>query len=94
LGEEGSWARLLERLVQRFVGPEPDKDSSQKQSILLTASLHPVGHLLAREVVSKINVLDENLKMDVMRVLAREVDRLSKDKFGCIVLKGLAESVI
>ena len=83
---------MLDRLVQPFLGQ--DQDSSHKQSILMTASLHPVGHLLAREVVSKVNFVGENTKTDVMRVLAREVDRLSADKFGAIVLKGLAESVI
>ena len=92
LDEEGSWTSLLERLVLRFIGP--DKESPQKQSIFLTAALHQVGHLLAREVVSKVNFMSDNLKMDVMRVLASEVDRLSADKFGSIVLKGLAESVI
>ena len=92
LDEEGSWASLLEIVVQGFIGP--DKESSLRQSILLTAALHPVGHLLAREVVAKVNYMPEEMKMDVMRVLASEVDRLSMDKFGCIVLKGLAESVI
>ena len=88
LDEEGSWASLLEIVVQGFIGP--DKESSLRQSILLTAALHPVGHLLAREVVAKVNYMPEDMKMDVMRVLASEVDRLSMDKFGCIVLKGLA----
>jgi len=92
LDEEGSWTSLLERLVVRLIGP--DKESPQKQSIFLTAALHQVGYLLAREVVSKMNSMSENIKMDVMRVLATEVDRLSLDKFGCIVLKGLAESVM
>ena len=92
LNEEGSWTSLLERLVLRFIGA--DMESPQKQSIFLTAALHQVGHLLAREVVSKVNFMSESLKMDVMRVLASEVDRLSTDKFGSIVLKGLAESVI
>ena len=92
LDEEGSWASLLDMVVQGFIGP--DKESSLRQSILLTAALHPVGHLLAREVVAKVNYMPEEMKMDVMRVLASEVDRLSMDKFGCIVLKGLAESVI
>ena len=92
LDEEGSWTSLLERLVLRIIGP--DKESPQKQSIFLTAALHQVGHLLVREVVSKVNFMLKNLQMDVMRVLASEVDRLSTDKFGSIVLKGLAESVI
>ena len=92
LGEERSWTSLLEMLVQGFIGP--DNESSLRQSVLLTAALHPVGHLLAREVVAKVNYMSEDMKMDVMRVLASQVDRLSMDKFGCIVLKGLAESVI
>ena len=50
---------------------------------MLTAALHPVGHLLAREVVAKVNYMSEDMKMDVMRVLASQVDRLSMDKFGC-----------
>merc|ERR1719318_2480996 len=79
LDEEGSWTSLLERLVLRLL--VQDKESSQKQSIFLTAALHQVGHLLAREVVSKVTFLSENLQMDVMRVLASasDVDRLSAD---------------
>eukprot|EP00092_Neocalanus_flemingeri_P018265 GFUD01019766.1.p1 GENE.GFUD01019766.1~~GFUD01019766.1.p1 ORF type:complete len:775 (+),score=242.89 GFUD01019766.1:32-2326(+) len=92
LGEEASWTSLLDRLVRAFL--DDDKNSSTKQSLLISAALHPVGHLLAREVVSVVIHLEERTKNAVMRVLAGDVDRLCVDKFGAVVLKGLAESVI
>ena len=48
-----------------------------------------MGHLLARKLVSNVNYVGEKTKMNVMTVLASEVDRLSADKFGAVVLKGL-----
>merc|ERR1719186_1621934 len=92
LGEEGIWTCLLDRLFRAFL--DQDKESSFKQSILVTAALHPVGHLLAREIVTKVNCVGEEVKKEVLSVLAGEVDRLSGDKFGSFVLKGLADSVM
>eukprot|EP00092_Neocalanus_flemingeri_P041290 GFUD01044962.1.p1 GENE.GFUD01044962.1~~GFUD01044962.1.p1 ORF type:complete len:886 (+),score=254.50 GFUD01044962.1:3-2660(+) len=92
LGEEGSWTSLLDRLVRAFL--DQDKNSSNRQSLLISAAVHPVGHVLAREVVSVVNHLEESTKNAVMRVLASEVDQLCVNKFGAIVLKGLAESAI
>ena len=92
LGEEGSWTSMLERMVRSHL--DQDMDCSSKQSVLITAALHPVGHLLARELVLNVKYVGEKTKMDVMTVLACEVDRLSADKFGAVVLKGLAESAI
>ena len=81
---------MLERMVLGFIGP--DKESPQKQSIFMTVALHVVGQLLVKEVQGPPYV-SEYLWMDVMRVFASEVDSLSDDKFGSIVLKGLAASV-
>jgi len=92
LGEEGIWASLLNRLIRAFL--DEDKESSLEQSILVTAALHPVGHLLAREIVMKVNCVGVDVKKEVLSVLAGEVDRLSGDKFGSFVLKGLADSVM
>merc|ERR1719508_236231 len=92
LGEEGIWASLLSRLIRAFL--DEDKESSLEQSILVTAALHPVGHLLAREIVMKVNCVGVDVKKEVLSVLAGEVDRLSGDKFGSFVLKGLADSVM
>merc|ERR1712096_577936 len=92
LGEEGIWTSLLDRLIRAFL--DQDKESSLKQSILITAALHPVGHLLAREIVAKVNCVGKDVKKEVLSVLAGEVDRLSGDKFGSFVLKGLADSVM
>jgi len=92
LGEEGIWTCLLDRLFRAFL--DQDKESSFKQSILVAAALHPVGHLLAREIVTKVNCVGEEVKKEVLSVLAGEVDRLSGDKFGSFVLKGLADSVM
>jgi len=87
LGEEGSWKSLLERIFNSFL--DLDKDSAERRSVMMTAAFHPVGHLLARDMVSKVNHVGEDIKMDMMRTLAAEVDLLSADKFGGIVLKGL-----
>ena len=87
LGEEGSWKTLLERIFNSFL--DLDKDSAERRSVMMTAALHPVGHLFARDMVSKVNHVSQDTKMDVMRALADEVDLLSADKFGGIVLKGL-----
>ena len=91
LAEEGSWANQLERMFRAFL--EKDKELSQEQAVLITAALHPVGHLLSKEMVSKVNRVDENTKTEVMRALATHVEGLSADKFGAVVLKGLAVSL-
>ena len=48
---------MLERMDQ-------DMDCSFKQSVLVPAALHPVGHLLAIEMVSTFNYVVEKIKMD------------------------------
>ena len=85
LEQEGCWKSLLEL--------ELDNDSAEKRSVFMGAALHPVGHLLAREMVAKVNHVGESCKEDLMRVLASRVDLLSSDKFGGIVLKGLIGSL-
>ena len=61
--------------------------------MLLTAALHPAGHLLAKEVVSKLDLITEESKTTVMKLLASTVDQLCTDKLGAIVLKELADYV-
>ena len=91
LEEEGSWKSLLERIFESYLGL--DKDSAEKRSVFMSAALHPVGHLLSREMVAKVKHVGESCKEDLLRVLASQVDLLSSDKFGGIVLKGLIGSL-
>ena len=91
LEQEGCWKSLLESIIESYM--ELDNDSAEKRSVFMGAALHPVGHLLAREMVAKVNHVGESCKEDLMRVLASPVDLLSSDKFGGIVLKGLIGSL-
>ena len=91
LGEEEIWKKLLDRFYCSFL--DLDKDSAEKRSILVTAALHPVGHLLARDMVAKVNHVGESCQAEVLKELADNVDQLSLDKFGGIVLKGLAGTI-
>merc|ERR1719369_1414649 len=91
LGDEEIWGILLDRVYRSFL--ELDKDSADKKSVLMTAALHPVGHLLAKDIVTKMNYTGESCKKDVLQDLARNVDELSLDKFGAIVLKGLVGTI-
>ena len=91
LGEEDIWQIILDRLFLSFL--ELDKDSTEKRSMLMTAALHPVGHLLAKDMVAKVNYAGESCKKELMQDLAENVDELSLDKFGGIVLKGLVGTI-
>merc|ERR1719425_21529 len=91
LGEEDIWQIILDGCYRSFL--ELDKDSTEKRSVLMTAALHSVGHLLAKDMVAKVNYLGESCKKEVMQDLAENVDELSLDKFGGIVLKGLLGTI-
>jgi len=91
LGDEEIWGILLDRVYRSFL--ELDKDSADKKSVLMTAALHPVGHLLAKDMVAKVNYVGESCKKEVLHDLAVNVDELSLDKFGSIVLKGLVGTI-
>merc|ERR1712179_378084 len=91
LGDEEIWGILLDRVYRSFL--ELDKDSADKKSVLMTAALHPVGHLLAKDMVAKVNYVGESCKKQVLHDLAVNVDELSLDKFGSIVLKGLVGTI-
>merc|ERR1719420_1410612 len=82
--EEIIWKQLLDRFYCSFL--DLDMDSAEKRSILVTAAVHPVGHLLARDMVAKVNHVGESCLAEVMKELADNVDQLSLDKFGGIVL--------
>ena len=70
-----------------------DKESPVRRSILMSAAFHPVGHILAKEVVTKLASFNEDIKKRVVSELASGVDQLSLDKLGILVLKGLAQSL-
>ena len=91
LGKEEIWDKVLNRFYGSFL--DVDKDSADMRSIFMTAALHPVGHLFARDMVAKVNHVGESCKAEVMKELADNVDQLSLDKFGGIVLKGLVGTI-
>ena len=56
---------------------------------MVTAALHPVGYLLAKEVVSQLEVVSEVTRREGIQCLARSVDILRASKTGVSVLKAL-----
>ena len=62
-------------------------------SLLISASYHPSGHLFVQNLVSKLNLVSEDMKHRVLLSLGADVDNLSRSKHGMLVLKGL-ENVI
>jgi len=64
------------------------EDTVSRQPLLITAALHPVGHLLAREMVSKVNILT-GIKDTVLSILLDNLDTLRYTKTGANVLRGL-----
>jgi len=90
LEDDAVWRTLLDGVYYSFL--DLDKDSAARRSFFMTAALHPVGNLLARDLVSKVRHVGESCKNDVMRMLAINVDVLSLDQFGGFVLKGLVGS--
>jgi len=91
LEDDEVWKMVLDEIIYSFL--ELDKDSAVRRSFFMTAALHPVGNLLARDIVAKVSHVGENCKNDVLRILASNVDVLSQDQFGGYVLKGLVGSL-
>merc|ERR1712098_200622 len=89
--EDDVWKMVLDEIIYSFL--ELDKDSAVRRRFFMTAALHPVGNLLARDIVAKVSHVGENCKNDVLRILASNVDVLSQDQFGGYVLKGLVGSL-
>jgi hypothetical protein len=54
----------------------------------VAAALHPAGHLLAREVVARANLLGQ-AKSGLLYALKEHLDTLRINKTGAAVLKGL-----
>ena len=86
MDDEESWLNLMERVFKAFL----EQDGESSQVFLITAALHPIGYLLAKEMVSRVSCVSENTKMEVIRALASHVETLSVDKLGAAVLKGMA----
>ena len=61
--------------------------------LLVVAALHPVGHLLAREVARQVTHLGQGIVRNRMiEVVSQYVMILAADSYGCLVLKGLHEA--
>ena len=75
---------VLDRLVLAFLR----EDTVSRQPLLITAALHPVGHLLAKEVVSRLNILT-GVKDTILSLLRVNLDILRYSKTGANVLRGL-----
>jgi len=91
LGEEKIWQRLLDSVYRAFL--ELDKDSAEKKSMLMTAALHPVGHMFAKDMVTMVKYAGQICKTEVMQDLAENVDELCLNNFGGSVLKGLEGTI-
>merc|ERR1719154_976148 len=89
LADEGSWSNMLERMFGAFL--EQDRESSQVQALIITAAVHPVGYMLAKKMVSSVACVEESTKVEMIKALATHVERLSADKLGATVLKGMAD---
>ena len=75
---------VLDRLVVALLR----EDTVSRQPLLITAALHPVGHLLAKEVVSRLNILT-GVKDTILSLLRVNLDILRYSKTGANVLRGL-----
>ena len=55
----------------------------------MTAALHPTGYLVAQLVVSKLKVITEATRQEMLHCLARSVDLIRASRTGVFVLKAL-----
>ena len=53
------------------------------------ASLQTGAHLLAREIVSRLNLVSTECKNEVLSCLGENVNNMKHNKNGCAVLKAL-----
>ena len=56
---------------------------------MVTAALHPTGYLLAKLVVSQLEVISVATRQEVLHGLARNVDLIRASKTGAFVLRAL-----
>jgi len=92
MANDDSWRFIMEQFVRALM--EPDQDSVEGAPLLVTASLHACGHILTREIVSRINLVSGGLRDEMMFQLGANVDTLSFSKTGSYVLKGLEAIMI
>ena len=85
---EKEWLVILERLASALLISHSDSD----QPLLVVAALHPEAHLLAREVVAKINLLTSS-RASLLCALQHHVELLRCNKTGAGVLKALRGAV-
>ena len=78
------WHVVLDRLATALLV----QDTISGQARLVTAALDPVGHLLAREMVTRANLLVES-KSSLLAILAENIEILQSNKTGANVLRGL-----
>ena len=82
--EDEGFYEVLDMLVTALLVP----DQASGQPLLVVAALDPVGHLLAREVVSRADMLPQ-ARNALLCALQEHVEVLSCDKMGASVLKAL-----
>ena len=59
------------------------------EDLIVTAALHPTGYLLAKLVVSMLELITEATRQEMRNCLARSVDLIRTSKTGIAVLKAL-----
>ena len=62
---------------------------TKSQGLILTTALHPTGYLLAKLVVSKLDLITEATRQEMLHCLAGNVDLIRASKTGTFVLKAL-----
>ena len=93
------WAGRLDKFILHLVDTEVRSDESYHvmifviriflQDLIATAALHPTGYLLAKLVVSQLEVISEATRQEVLHCLAASVDLLRASKTGSLVLRAL-----
>ena len=69
---EDSWCVVLDRLAVTLLEPSIE-DSVRGYPLLVVAALHPTAHILAKEIVSKVDILSAS-KNSVLCVLRDNLD--------------------
>ena len=93
-----AWAARLDKFILHLTKPEVRREISYHdysilklhfEDLIVTAALHPTGYLLAKLVVSMLELITEATRQEMRNCLARSVDLIRTSKTGIAVLKAL-----
>ena len=67
-----------------------DTQQEPGRPLLVTMAVHPVGHLLVKELATQLAAIaDPGLRRKLVAVFTKNCHALKSDVFGCVVLKAL-----